>query len=455
MRDRRAPERTLRPTRPPRTAGLVGQVLTAVRARWSQLSFRGTPSAAPLFFAGLNLACAWLLFAPAPASAVITTDQGAPAVRRTTPVGLASDEVTVFELQGRFRSFLGTPIEARYFLTAQHIGISASDTITFDAGPNAGTYSIVTWFDDPSSDLRIVEIAGTFASWAALYAAPDETGKVATIFGRGGAPNGEIVVNSELKGWSVAAPDGPISWGHNVVTNTIGNQQIYAAFENFALNDEAGLSLGDSGGAWFIRDGQGLLRLAGISEAVTGPFQRDDGFGSPDGLPFTAPLFDIGGLWFGQPGSAVLIAENPVNTPAIAIAARVSNRFSWIASIVNLSTLDSDDDAVPNDVDNCPFTANPTQQDSGGLGYGSPSDGIGNACQCGDITGDGQVTDTDAAFIKRQALGLAAPLFLSPENCDVSGDGKCSGIDGTLVRHAAAGAPPEAFGQNCASALPQ
>ena len=177
-----------------------------------------------------------------------------------------------------------------------------SDTISFSQGPNTGTYSIVGWFDDPASDLRIVEISGSFSEWATLFASSNEPGRTATIFGRGGRPDGEVIANAELKGWLAAAPDGAISWGHNEVTNSLGAIQIYARFDNFTLSDEAGLSPGDSGGAWFVRDSQGLLRLAGISEAVTGPFQHDDGYGAPDGNLFEAAIFDIGGLWVGGLG---------------------------------------------------------------------------------------------------------------------------------------------------------
>ena len=107
-----------------------------------------------------------------------------------------------------------------------------------------------------------------------------------------------------------------------------------------------------------------------------------------------------------------------------------------------------------NEFDNCPFVSNPGQEDVGGLGFANPPDGIGNVCQCGDGTGEGQANATDAAFIKRQALGLAAPLFLVPDNCDVSGNEKCNGTDATLIVHAALGNVSPLFGQNCPSALP-
>ena len=80
---------------------------------------------------------------------------------------------------------------------------------------------------------------------------------------------------------------------------------------------------------------------------------------------------------------------------------------------------DADGDSIPDIDDNCPFTPNVNQMDVGGLGYAGP-DGIGDACQCGDVTGDGVVNSTDATFIKRQSLFLSAPLFNVPGNCDAS-----------------------------------
>ena len=115
--------------------------------------------------------------------------------------------------------------------------------------------------------------------------------------------------------------------------------------------------------------------------------------------------------------------------------------------------LDTDADGVPDDTDNCLFEFNSDQGDDGGFDSQVP-DGIGNACQCGDVTGDGEVDSFDAGWIKRQALNLSAPLFLIPDNCDVTGDGVCNGMDALLVRHAAAGTVSPFFGQNCPNALP-
>ncbi len=437
------------PNRSTKNRSARGQARSAYRGSYS---FRRPSFGAKAASLVTSLALT-LLFGAPPSSAVIATDGGPFSFRLTTTGALSNTEVNAYELQGRFRNFLGTPIDQNHFLTAQHVGISASDTITFTTGPNLGTYSILQWHNDPASDLRIVEIAGTFNEWTLLFGSTDEAGKSATIFGRGGAPALQVFVQSELKGWIPSPPDGAVSWGRNLVTGTLGGSLIYSRFESNGLAEEAGLTTGDSGGGWFIRDALGISRLAGISLSVTGPFQLDNN-GAPDGNLFEAAIFDIGGLWVGNPGIEVFIQENPINVPGVAIATRVSDRISWISTIITLAPEDTDADGILNEFDNCPFVVNPDQLDSGSLGFDITADGIGNACQCGDVTGEGQVNDTDAAFIKRYALGLAAPLFLVPNNCDVTGEGICNGTDASYIRQAAAGFVNPNFGQNCPNALP-
>ena len=89
--------------------------------------------------------------------------------------------------------------------------------------------------------------------------------------------------------------------------------------------------------------------------------------------------------------------------------------------------------------DNCPFVANPGQEDSGGLATSTP-DGIGDACQCGDVTGNGIVNGQDANVIQRHGIGAEPnPLFVVPGNCDVTGNDQCNGQDANAVKRAALG----------------
>lgn len=387
------------------------------------------------------------------AHAILAIDHTLNAVRVTSTQDLTPNELATHALLGQFRGFLGTPIDATHFITAKHIGIAQTDTIAFTEGPNVGTYSIESWVDDPGSDLRIVTITGTFQSWVPLFGGGSETGRTATIFGRGGQPQSLVYVGTERKGWTAAGSDGQISWGRNVVSGTLGANQITARFEINGIPYEAGLTAGDSGGPWLTPDSRGVLRLIGISSSTTGPYELDFA-GAPSGIQFQGALFDIGGLWVGAIGSASFVPDNPINVPGSLIASRIADRIGWISAQIDLTTEDTDQDGIADQFDNCPWIVNANQADNGGLGSSATADGIGNACQCGDVTGEGLVNDTDAAYIKRQALGLSAPLFVVSKNCDVTGDGTCNGTDATLIRQAAIGNISPLFGQNCPNAAP-
>jgi parallel beta-helix repeat protein len=115
---------------------------------------------------------------------------------------------------------------------------------------------------------------------------------------------------------------------------------------------------------------------------------------------------------------------------------------------------DCDDDGIPDAEDNCPLVPNTDQADDGGVNTNTP-DGIGNACQCGDVTGNGVVNGQDANAIKRHGLGQEPnPTYRVPGNCDVTGNGMCNGQDGNAVRVVSLGRPYPLFGQNCQNADP-
>jgi hypothetical protein len=119
--------------------------------------------------------------------------------------------------------------------------------------------------------------------------------------------------------------------------------------------------------------------------------------------------------------------------------------------------VDWDGDGIPDQNDNCPYTPNPDQADSGGVGSGSPPDGIGDACQCGDVTNDGVVDVSDKTIFSRSLAGLspygsvgAMPGF---SKCDVNGDGLCNLSDYIIVSRALAGLGP-GIQQKCTAAVP-
>ena len=73
--------------------------------------------------------------------------------------------------------------------------------------------------------------------------------------------------------------------------------------------------------------------------------------------------------------------------------------------VANASQADADSDGRGDACDNCRFVPNPSQSDLGGV-FTSGSDGIGDACQCGDVTDavhagpDGAVSPLDVAEVR-------------------------------------------------------
>lgn len=67
--------------------------------------------------------------------------------------------------------------------------------------------------------------------------------------------------------------------------------------------------------------------------------------------------------------------------------------------------VDTDGDGVQDDVDNCPLTYNPTQEDRGGLAS-TTADGAGDACQNGDWNQDGRVDALDTTLVRRALAGF-------------------------------------------------
>ncbi len=102
---------------------------------------------------------------------------------------------------------------------------------------------------------------------------------------------------------------------------------------------------------------------------------------------------------------------------------------------------DADADGVLDESDNCVYTANPLQEDGGGL-QGAMPDGIGDACQCGDLNGDGRIDLLDAALYQRALAGVL-PVALEEDRCSVIGGRlDCEPNDRQAMRQGLVGLAP-------------
>jgi hypothetical protein len=266
------------------------------------------------------LGAAILFATSAVVDGIILYRTGDPSANTTAPVGTLAN--SGWQYEGTFGDYLGTVIAPQYFITAGHIG--DFDTFSFQGK----SYNVVSSFDDPSSDLRLWKVSGTFPIFAPLQGHSDEVGGHIVAIGRGTQRGTEHIIDSILRGWNWGATDKVQRWGENIVADVRqlvpGQDQLYCLFDKEGLPDECHISSGDSGGGVFVQDGS-IWRLAGVN------FDADSFAQDPDGTGiYQAALFDERGVYL--PDGTFVTGDSPV--PSGFYSTRISSRIDWIVSIV-------------------------------------------------------------------------------------------------------------------------
>jgi len=96
---------------------------------------------------------------------------------------------------------------------------------------------------------------------------------------------------------------------------------------------------------------------------------------------------------------------------------------------------DEDADGVLDPGDNCPYVANPGQENTDALA-------AGDACQCGDVDLDGDVDADDATALSRRLAGLPSTVW--DYKCSLGSDPLGCGLtESILMRRVAAGLPAD------------
>jgi hypothetical protein len=236
-----------------------------------------------------------------------------------------------WQYEGMWGNFLGTPIAPNYFVTAKHVGGSIGDSFTY----NGQVYTTTASYPSPTSDLQIWKVSSAFGSYAPLYTLNNEVGKTMTIYGRGTTRGSAVTVNGVTKGWTWGTWDHAESWGSNkvdqIANGGAGVGQMLA-FKFDATGDyyEGSLSLGDSGGAVFIKDGS-TWKLAGINYGTDGYYS----YTGQSGTAFSASVFDMGGLYVGSDASGwSYVSDQTADIPGASYATRISANQTWIHSII-------------------------------------------------------------------------------------------------------------------------
>ena len=102
--------------------------------------------------------------------------------------------------------------------------------------------------------------------------------------------------------------------------------------------------------------------------------------------------------------------------------------------------------------DNCPGEPNAGQADSGGVAPGGPN-GIGDACECGDVDDDGDVDAADRQRLREKLSAQIADVD-APAKCGVVNDGACNVADASVTSRATGGLAPGIEPVCPAAALP-
>src|SRR2546423_5796984 len=98
-----------------------------------------------------------------PLGAVVLYGTGDSTANTSAPTGTLAG--SGWQYEGQFNGLCGTVIASNYFVTAKHIGGSVGDIFIF----NGANFTTTAVFPDPSSDLQIWQVAGTFPIHAPLF----------------------------------------------------------------------------------------------------------------------------------------------------------------------------------------------------------------------------------------------------------------------------------------------
>lgn len=226
-----------------------------------------------------------VLLIPCSIGLLYAASAGALVVEPTSSVASTPDDAVVARWGGNGS---GVVVSSQHILTTRHQGGGVGTTVNVD-GTNY-TVAEITIIQDPDTpanqlDLRVARLetlgglAPTFTQTVGIYTGTDELGKTLTVGGFGEGRGDAITSGSSTVGYDWDGAEGTLRWGANTVTQVredaafgaFNNDDIIAVFNTpgstNAVDGEASLAFGDSGGGWFFFDGSDW-QLVGLSQGV-------------------------------------------------------------------------------------------------------------------------------------------------------------------------------------------
>lgn len=278
----------------------------------------------------------YALCAAQPAPGIVFHATGDPAYNTNAPSGALVE--SGWQVTGHLGNYLGTAISTNAVLSAWHLrsqgAINNGTAFTYEGQ----SFSLLSYTNDPASDLMVWRVQGSFTNYARLYVDDDEVGRHMVIHGRGRDRGAVVVTGTLTNGWKFGSNNYTRRWGENDVAGvddyaSLGDGVLLrASFDADAVPNECMLSTGDSGGGVFLRKGSDW-RLAGVNFSLHPAYFKQ----TTNEVRFLATMMDCRGLYVDVYGNNTLWAYVPTNgppAPASLYASRVSRRLAWLQSVV-------------------------------------------------------------------------------------------------------------------------
>ena len=372
-----------------------------------------------------------------------------------------------------------------WVVTAAHVGAGplALGNTTYPDVP--GSSSVIMHSASTPADLVVYRIDPYPHGLAALAipAAPAPVGAQVVMIGAG-KPRGASTQWMGIGGWQwlfatvkrwgtneigAVLDSGPPVNTTNLTIGSVTTRSLVADFSENAPGDEGIVTVGDSGGGFFVRDGA-AWKLGGVSFAL----------GTYAGQPSNTSLYgnvtyavDLSYYRAKVLAIARPCADGADNDSDSATDYPADSGCTWVGDLSELPDCsdgidndndgsvdladsycagasspreepDADSDGVTDAEDNCLVVANSSQLDTN-------QDGYGNACDA-DFNDDGVVGGPDWIALVRAFGAIVGSPAYDPE-LDTNGDGAIGGPELVLVG-ASFSEPPGPSGLACAGSQP-